>query len=119
MVPFALDACFLMAASLSSPQPANPRKPKLNRARLKALVNNFMASMTLLKAGRDDHGSGGRGIRNASLASARLDSGVALRRLRPGATTRGENLRQQRPGLPNPASLASSAPGERARPERT
>jgi hypothetical protein len=31
-----------MAASLSSPQPATPRKQELNRARLISLVNNLM-----------------------------------------------------------------------------
>ena len=49
IVPFALDACSLMNASLSSAQPANPSKQKLDRARLNPLVNNLMMSMTLLE----------------------------------------------------------------------
>ena len=40
-----------MAASLSSAQPANPRKQKLNRARPNPLVNNLMMSLTLLENG--------------------------------------------------------------------
>jgi hypothetical protein len=39
-----------MAASLSCPQPANPRKQQLNSARLNPLANNLMMSMTLLRA---------------------------------------------------------------------
>src|SRR5262245_12489449 len=46
MVPFALDACALMAASLSSVQPANPRKQMLNRASVNPRVNNLMMGMT-------------------------------------------------------------------------
>jgi len=45
-----------MAASLSSPHPANPRKQELNRARLNPVVNNLIMSMTLLKNGHDGGG---------------------------------------------------------------
>jgi hypothetical protein len=38
-----------MKASLSSAQPASPRAQKLNRARLKFLVNNLMMSIALVK----------------------------------------------------------------------
>jgi hypothetical protein len=43
-----------MAASLSSSQPANPKKQKLNRARLNPLATILMMSMTLLKNGHDE-----------------------------------------------------------------
>ena len=55
-----------MAASLSSPQPANPRKQKLNRARLNPLVNNLMMSMTLTLIAA-------RAFRRAGIASSQDD----------------------------------------------
>jgi hypothetical protein len=68
---FVLDACSLMAASLSSAQPVKPRKQKHSRATLNPQVNNLMMSLTLLKKRLDKDENRCDGVRERDPRSLR------------------------------------------------
>ena len=80
MVPFALDACSLMAASLSSTQPADPRKQTLNSASLDLPVNSLMMSLALLKDGFDEERALAASGKHHVFCPTRLWRGIDLDR---------------------------------------
>src|SRR5262245_59682961 len=93
-----------MKASLSSAQPASPRAQKLNRARLKFLVNNLMMSIALVKRTRRRRWEWEKLDQGRMTCFRTTPDECHLRILLRGAiahtTTRGENLRQECAGLP-------------------